>query len=169
MGLECGDESVNPDQPEAATPPAETPDGPARVLLHMPVDVRSMALVVITVIAVLAVLHWASPFFIPLMLSLMFSYALTPLVDLLEAKGIRRGISAAVDAVISQNIETRVFGTERGAIPYLNMSFALLEQAVRRTQVPGATADAVPFFNLGGGSRLMLSATASQATLYFLV
>ncbi|MEZ0309920.1 MAG: AI-2E family transporter [Ramlibacter sp.] len=87
---------MNPDQPEEATPPAETPDGPARVLLHMPVDVRSMALVVITVIAVLAVLHWASPFFIPLMLSLMFSYALTPLVDLLEAKGIRRGISAAV-------------------------------------------------------------------------
>lgn len=59
--------------------------------------------------------------------------------------------SAAVDAVISQNIETRVFGTERGAIPYLNMSFALLEQAVRRSRVPGAAADAVPFFNLGGG------------------
>jgi hypothetical protein len=31
------------------------------------------------------------------------------------------------------------------------MSFALLEQAVRRSRVPGAAADAVPFFNLGGG------------------
>ena len=67
-----------------------------------------------------------------------------------RARVIFREDSAAVDAVISQNIETRVFGTQRGAIPYLNMSFALLEQAVRRSRVSGA-ADAVPFFNLGGG------------------
>jgi hypothetical protein len=71
-----------------------------------------------------------------------------------RARVIIREDSAAVDAVISQNIETRVFGTQRGAIPYLNMSFALLEQAVRRTRAPGAVADAVPFFNLGGGQTL---------------
>jgi hypothetical protein len=71
-----------------------------------------------------------------------------------RARVIFREDSAAVDAVISQNIETRVFGTERGAIPYLNMSFALLEQAVRRIRSPGAPADAVPFFNLGGGQTL---------------
>ena len=68
-----------------------------------------------------------------------------------RARVIFREDSAAVDAVISQNIETRVFGTERGAIPYLNMSFALLEQAVRRIRSPGAPTGAVPFFNLGGG------------------
>ena len=68
-----------------------------------------------------------------------------------RARVIFREDSAAVDAIISQNIETRVFGTQRGAIPYLNMSFALLEQAVRRTRTAGAAADAVPFFNLGGG------------------
>jgi hypothetical protein len=71
-----------------------------------------------------------------------------------RARVIFREDSAAVDAVISQNIETRVFGTERGAIPYLNMSFALLEQAVRRIRSPGAPAGAVPFFNLGGGQTL---------------
>ncbi|HKU63339.1 MAG TPA: hypothetical protein VJQ44_19210 [Gemmatimonadales bacterium] len=71
-----------------------------------------------------------------------------------RARVIFREDSAAVDAVISQNIETRVFGTQRGAIPYLNMSFALLEQAVRRTRSKGAPADAVPFFNLGGGQTL---------------
>ena len=71
-----------------------------------------------------------------------------------RARVIFREDSAAVDAVISQNIETRVFGTERGAIPYLNMSFALLEQAVRRTRSPGAPTGAVPFFNLGGGQTL---------------
>jgi hypothetical protein len=71
-----------------------------------------------------------------------------------RARVIFREDSAAVDAVISQSIETRVFGTQRGAIPYLNMSFALLEQAVRRSRSPGAPADAVPFFNLGGGQTL---------------
>jgi hypothetical protein len=34
-------------------------------------------------------------------------------------------------------------------VPYLNMSFALLEQAVRRSKVGGTKE--VPFFNLGGG------------------
>jgi hypothetical protein len=68
-----------------------------------------------------------------------------------RARVIFKGDSAAVDAIIRQNIETRVFGTERGALPYLNMSFALLELAVRRTRSPGAPAGAVPFFNLGGG------------------
>lgn len=68
-----------------------------------------------------------------------------------RARVIFKDDSAAVDALINQSIETRVFGTERGAIPYLNMSFALLEQAVRRARAPGAPADKVPFFNLGGG------------------
>ena len=68
-----------------------------------------------------------------------------------RARVIFKEDSAAVDAVIGQSIETRVFGTEVGAIPYLNMSFALLEQAIRRSRAPGATAGQVPFFNLGGG------------------
>ena len=71
-----------------------------------------------------------------------------------RARVIFREDSAAVDAIIRQNIETRVFGTQRGAIPYLNLSFALLEQAVRRTRSPGAPAGGVPFFNLGGGQTL---------------
>jgi hypothetical protein len=71
-----------------------------------------------------------------------------------RARVIFREDSAAVDAVISQNIRTQVFGTERGAIPYLNLSFALLEQAVRRSRAPGAPRDRIPFFNLGGGQTL---------------
>lgn len=58
--------------------------------------------------------------------------------------------SAAVDAIISERIETRIFPTEPGAIPYLNMSFAMLEQALRRARADGP-GDEVPFFNLGGG------------------
>lgn len=68
-----------------------------------------------------------------------------------RARVIFKEDSAAVDAVIGQSIDTRVFGTQAGAIPYLNMSFALLEQAIRRSHAPGATASKVPFFNLSGG------------------
>ena len=67
-----------------------------------------------------------------------------------RSRVIFREDSAAVDAVIGQRVETLVMGTERGAVPYLNMSFAMLEQAVRRSRAPGADTD-VPFFNLGGG------------------
>jgi len=68
-----------------------------------------------------------------------------------RARVIFKEDSAAVDAIIGQSIETRVFGTQAGAIPYLNMSFALMEQAVRRSRANGAALAQVPFFNLGGG------------------
>lgn len=67
-----------------------------------------------------------------------------------RSRVIFREDSAAVDAVIGQRIETLVFGTRQGAVPYLNMSFAMLEQAVRRSRTNGADGE-VPFFNLGGG------------------
>jgi predicted PurR-regulated permease PerM len=68
-----------------------------RLMLHMPVDIRSMALVVLAVVAVLAVLRGASGFFIPVMVGLMFSYALSPVVDWFEKKArVPRAISAAV-------------------------------------------------------------------------
>ena len=62
----------------------------------MPVDVRSVSLGVIAIIAGLAVLRGASAFFIPLMLGLMFSYALSPIVNTLERLRIPRSVSAAV-------------------------------------------------------------------------
>ena len=71
-----------------------------------------------------------------------------------RARVIFKEDSASVDAVIGQAIETRVFGTQVGAIPYLNMSFALLEQAIRRSRARGATPGQVPFFNLGGGQTI---------------
>jgi hypothetical protein len=71
-----------------------------------------------------------------------------------RARVIFKEDSAAVDAVIGQAIQTRVFGTQRGAIPYLNMSFALLEQAVRRARANATALEQVPFFNLGGGQTL---------------
>jgi hypothetical protein len=68
-----------------------------------------------------------------------------------SARVIFKEDSAAVDDMSERGLQTRVFGTERGAVPYLNLSFALLEQAVLRSRAPGAAAGQVPLFNLGGG------------------
>ena len=71
-----------------------------------------------------------------------------------RARVIFKEDSAAVDDVSNHGLQTRVFGTERGAVPYLNLSFALLEQAVRRARVSGPDVGRVAFFNLGGGQTL---------------
>jgi hypothetical protein len=85
------------EQKKEAEPPAEPPaPEPERVLLHMPVDVRSAALAVLAVMAVVFTLHWAKAVFVPLMLSLLLTYALAPLVDWLERWKISRWIGAAV-------------------------------------------------------------------------
>jgi len=83
------DMNPTPEQPEEMAEPVAQPTASPeqqRVMLHMPVDVRSVSLAVLAVLAVIAALRWASPFFIPLMLGLMFSYALTPLVNWLERR-----------------------------------------------------------------------------------
>ena len=76
-----------------------------------------------------------------------------------RARVIFREDSAAVDAVIGQAISTQVLGTQAGAIPYLNMSFALLEQAVRRSRANGTSLKQVPFFNMAGGQTVSGSLT----------
>jgi predicted PurR-regulated permease PerM len=73
------------------------PRQPPLTLLHMPVvDVRNMALVLLSVVAVLAALRLASGFFIPLMLGLVFTYALSPVVDWMARARIPRALSAGV-------------------------------------------------------------------------
>lgn len=67
-----------------------------RVLLQMPVDVRSASLVVVAVLGSIFALHWAQAVFIPLMLSLILTYALSPLVDRLERWHLPRALGAAV-------------------------------------------------------------------------
>ncbi|SCK60951.1 Predicted PurR-regulated permease PerM [Variovorax sp. HW608] len=69
---------------------------PERLLLHMPVDVRSASLLVLAVLGSVFALHWAAAVFIPLMVSLMLTYALSPLVDLLERWKVSRWVGSAV-------------------------------------------------------------------------
>jgi hypothetical protein len=68
-----------------------------------------------------------------------------------QARAIFRQDSVAVDDMSGHGLQTRVFGTERGAVPYLNLSFALLEQAVLRARAADSAGGRVPLFNLGGG------------------
>ncbi len=68
-----------------------------------------------------------------------------------RARVIFKDDSAAVDDINDHGMQTRIFGTERGAVPYLNLSFALLEQGIRHSRAAGSAAVKVPFFNLGGG------------------
>jgi predicted PurR-regulated permease PerM len=62
----------------------------------MPVNIRNLSLVVLALFATLFVLHWAQAVFIPIMLSLIFSYALSPLVDWAESRKIPRWLGAAI-------------------------------------------------------------------------
>ncbi|MEJ8815323.1 AI-2E family transporter [Variovorax ureilyticus] len=84
------------DSSEARDEAPQEPAEPDRVLLHMPVDVRSASLVALAVLGSVFALHWAAAVFIPLMVSLMLTYALSPLVDVLERWKVSRWIGSAV-------------------------------------------------------------------------
>jgi predicted PurR-regulated permease PerM len=56
----------------------------------------SLALVILAVIACVAALHLARAFFVPLLIGMLASYALTPIVDDLQRLRIPRAIGAAV-------------------------------------------------------------------------
>jgi predicted PurR-regulated permease PerM len=98
---------MTPDQPIASNPesvpaaasnsnPRPVSSTPEPFLLHMPVSIRSLSLVLLAAFAGLFVLHWAKAVFIPLMLGLTFSYALSPLVNWMELKRVPRWLGAAV-------------------------------------------------------------------------
>lgn len=77
----------DPPLPEATRPLAT---------LRMAVDDCSIALTVLAVIAVVFALHWAQAVFIPLMLGVMISYALSPPVNLMQRWHVPRTIGAGL-------------------------------------------------------------------------
>ena len=86
---------VAPVDETSAAALAPSPE-PCAVVLHTPVNLRSASLVVLATLACLVVLHWASAVFVPLVLGLMSSYALTPLVDRLVRLHIPRALAAGL-------------------------------------------------------------------------
>ena len=65
-------------------------------LPDLPVNIRSLSLVVLAGLGCVFLLHWAKAIFIPVMLSLLFSYALSPVVNWLETLKVPRWLSAAI-------------------------------------------------------------------------
>jgi len=67
-----------------------------------------------------------------------------------------RDDSVAVDEVDRlTGLRTLIFPTTAGAVPYLNLSMAFLEQATRRWAAMGQNRVELPFFNLGGGQTVL--------------
>jgi len=77
-----------------------------------------------------------------------------------RARAIFRNDSVAIDDVSGHGAQTRIFPTQVGALPYLNLSFGLLEQAIRRAAVLGKDSVQVAFFNLSGSQAKAAGATA---------
>ena len=64
--------------------------------VHWPVPTRSVSLVLLAGLVSLFALHWAKAVFIPLMLSVLFSYALSPVVNWFEVRRVPRWFSSAM-------------------------------------------------------------------------
>lgn len=92
------DPALNRADGAGAQPATEStePVEPSRVVLPMPVNVRSVSLAVLATLASIFMLHWASLVFIPVFVGLIFSYALSPIVDWLQKHRIPRALSSAV-------------------------------------------------------------------------
>ena len=88
-------------EPRAAHTDAKAPEPqPARAAdaidVRVPVDVRSAALTVLAVIAVILLLQYAQSMIIPIVLGVLISYALDPIVSWLERVHVPRPLGAAI-------------------------------------------------------------------------
>lgn len=85
--------SIAPEPPPPEKPADERPPEP---VARVPVDVRSAALTVLAVLAIVLVLQYAQAMLIPIILGLLISYALEPPVAGLTRLRIPRPIAAAI-------------------------------------------------------------------------
>lgn len=87
--------AAGPPEP-AATPVIPPLPDPPETTVPMAVNVRSVSLAVLAVLATVFMLRWASAVLIPLMLGLVVSYALTPVVDGLARRRLPRMLAACL-------------------------------------------------------------------------
>jgi predicted PurR-regulated permease PerM len=137
----------------AAGATAKSKHEPERLLLHMPVDVRNAALVVIAVLISVFALQWARAVFIPLLLGVMLSYALTPAVDLMQRWRVPRAaaagllLSAIVDSLpqVAQKLRQTMQGQRQkpvATIEKVQQAAAEIEQVADSAATASAASDA---------------------------
>ena len=124
---------------DAATEAAEViDDEPTRVHLHMPVDVRNLALAIIAVILSLYALQWAKAVVVPLLLGVMFSYALSPAIDRLEHWRLpRAAASGLVITAILFGLGGIVWGVSDDAEALIETLPEVAQKLRRAVQRPG--------------------------------
>lgn len=86
MKIEPSSKMTAQEEPKVSVPPA----APAAL------PVRNGWLVLLSALAALYALHWATPVLIPVLLGAMISYALTPVVNAMERWHIHRALGSAV-------------------------------------------------------------------------
>src|SRR3954471_1269259 len=80
-------------------PPTEgAPGEPAPVVVDVdaPIGIRNIPLAVLAVIAVILLLQYASPVFIPVTIAILISYSLSPSVTSLQKRGVPPAVGAAI-------------------------------------------------------------------------
>src|SRR4029453_6377174 len=88
---------LKPRLPDDVSPPAESPP----ISLAMPINVRSTSLAVLAFIALIVFLRWAQDVLIPITFAVLFSYALTPVVDWLRRNAkLHKAIGAALTLML---------------------------------------------------------------------
>ena len=81
---------------QAVEPPSSATSQRDAATWQLPVDIRSASLALLAVLASLYTLYWAKAVFVPILLGLMASYALTPVVNCLERWRVPRVIASAL-------------------------------------------------------------------------
>lgn len=82
---------------------------------------RPISFAVLAVLATIALLHFAAAVFIPLVVSVLLSYALSPPVDWLSRRGVPRALSAAVIVVgIVVGLGALVYSLHDDAVAWLD-------------------------------------------------
>ncbi len=110
-------------------------DEPTTVVKEPPIDVRSTSLAIIALLAVVFTLKWASDVFIPLMLSVLLTYALAPLVDALERLKLSRWVGAGLILLaIGGATGGAVYSFGDRAVAMIN-TLPLAAQKLRRTML----------------------------------
>ena len=82
------------DLPEGSDAATVGKAGRAPLVLHMPVDVRSVSLAFLALVAGLFAMQWAREILIPILFGIMMSYSLTPIVNHLEKWRVPRAAGA---------------------------------------------------------------------------